>query len=229
MKKINRRDFLKWGTAGTAGLIAASKLSAPWLGEGKAGAATIHTFDFTITDAIKEMHTHIPRNNATCYFWLYRWDRWNGGLAPQPSVEVPGPSIYVTEGDTITFNITNRLDEPHTLSIPALGFDNRANPVPVNGQKTYTFIVPGNTAGAYLYYDNLSLVNRCMGLHGAIVVMPSGSYASPFNIYAPTQTQYWDRYPYSSPIMNANPNCKALFDSCGGPNNGVNPFPGLAP
>ncbi len=212
MKKINRREFLKWSTAGTAALAVAGKV--PGLGVREGRAAQTHIFEFTVSDAIKEMHTHVQRNTATCYFWLYRWDN----TALRPNVEVPGPTIYVTAGDTVVFRVTNRLDEPHTLSIPALGFNNAANPVPVNGTREYRLTVP-NLPGPYLYYDNLNVVNRVMGLHGAFVVMPAGPHPDP------TNTMSWSPYPYDTGVMG--PNVKGLFDILGkkGPND---PFPGLA-
>ena len=216
MKKINRREFIKYGTAGAAALAVAGKV--PGMGVREARAAVTHTFNFTISDAIKEMHTHVQRNTATCYFWVYRWD--NTGL--RPNVEVPGPSIYVTAGDIVIFNVTNALDEPHALAIPALGADKTTGIIPVGQQRSLSFEVP-NLPGAYLYYDNLSVVNRVMGLHGAIVVMPLGTGGDSFP--DPTGTMQWSRYPYNSAIMGQN--VKDLFDILGV--EGANkPFPGLA-
>lgn len=214
MKKINRRDFLKWSATGTAAALAAGKV--PGLGMRPAQAAVTHTFEFTISDAIKEMHTHVQRNVATCYFWLYRFDSYNG-QAPSNRVDVPGPSIYVTAGDNVNFTITNRLDEAHNLAIPALGLFGAS--IAPNASATYTWTVP-NSPGAYLYYDTLNApVNRVMGLHGAFVVMPSGAFQDP------SGTMLWSRYPYGTEVMG--PNVKGLFDILGV--EGANqPFPGLA-
>ena len=70
VKKIDRRQFIKYGSAGAAALIVGSQLSVPWQGGTRAYAIT-QSLNFTITDAIKQMATHIPRNTATCYSYRY--------------------------------------------------------------------------------------------------------------------------------------------------------------
>jgi len=51
MKKINRREFIKYGTAGAAALVVGSQLSVPWGGGNRAYAIT-QSLNFTITDVI---------------------------------------------------------------------------------------------------------------------------------------------------------------------------------
>src|SRR6185369_6653854 len=84
-------------------------------------------------------------------------------------VECPGPTIYAIKGDSITLNITNALDEPHSFFIPGI-FD--SGPIAPNTTVAKTFTA--SQSGAHLYYDNLNEpVNRVMGLHGALVVRPA--------------------------------------------------------
>ena len=189
MKKMDRRQFIKYGSAGAAALIVGSNLQVPWQGPKQAYAAT-PSLNFTITDAIKQMHTHIPKNNATCYFWLFK-------EATLPA-EVPGPQVYCTVGDTITLTVKNLLDENHAFAIPDLSFDTG----PIAPGATYSGTFTATKAGVFLYYDDLNApVNRVMGLHGAIVVMPQGTI-QPFG---------WSPYPYD-PIT---PGVKQLYDDFG--------------
>ena len=98
-------------------------------------------------------------NPAQCYFWIFK-----GGDFP---AESPGPTIFTTEGDTIEINITNSLDEPHAFFIPGMF---NSGPIPPGHRDRNVYRRAG---GTYLYYDNLNTpVNRVMGLHGALIVMP---------------------------------------------------------
>lgn len=117
--------------------------------------------NFTVTDAIKDMVTHNAINVAQCYFWLYKED--------DHPAEIPGILIFATEGDTINVTLTNHLDEPHAWAIPGVA---ESGPVEPGGTVYFSFTAP--KAGTYLYYDNLNEpVNRMMGLHGPMLVMPA--------------------------------------------------------
>ena len=217
--KMNRRDFVKYSIgAGATVLVGGGVISL--LNANKALAFTGQTLDITITDALKDMVTHNtgklpngttvgPGNPAQCYFWIYKVTA-DGTDIP---AEVPGPNIIAVEGDTITLNITNRLDESHSFDIPGAG-------VIVNGLplKDAATVAPGETrsvtftvppAGPYLYYDSLNApVNRVMGLHGAFISMQA----------APASGHKYT--PYASPT----PAVQQLYDDFGG---GAH-WPGLA-
>lgn len=160
MKEINRRQFLKYGLGGLAALVVGSEM--PWIFDSKVYAAVrVKTLNFHITDAMKEMVTHNAINDARCYFWVYKEDRF--------PADCPGPIIFATRGDRIEVTITNDLDEDHAFAIPDLGFT--TGPIAPGQTVTKSFVV--RKSGTYLYYDNLNWpVNRVMGLHGALVVMP---------------------------------------------------------
>ncbi|MBI5585406.1 MAG: multicopper oxidase domain-containing protein [Deltaproteobacteria bacterium] len=194
---MSRRNFLKYGLGGTAALVVGTRM--PWLTDNEAYAAHhVQTLNFTITDAMKEMVTHNAVNDARCYFWIYKEDRF--------PADCPGPHIFTTEGNFVVVNITNALDEAHAFFIPGMV---DSGPIAPGASRTLRFKVP--RAGTFLYYDNLNApVNRVMGLHGAFIVMPRA--AAPGQKFTP----------YGQPT----PAVPQLFNDLGvaGPNA---PWPGL--
>lgn len=196
---MKRRDFLKLSAAGAATLFVGSQF--PFLGV-KNAYAVAHTLDITITDCVKEMATHNSINPATCYFWIYKMTA--DGEVNVPA-ECPGPTIVARKGDSVTINITNTLDEPHSFQIPGV-FDSG----PIAAGATVTGLtLTLNKSGAFLYYDDLNKpVNRVMGLHGALIVLPTAA-ASGHKF---------------TPYDNPTPHVQDLYDSFGNPD----VFPGLA-
>ncbi len=214
---MNRRDFLRYTTAGTASLWIGSKLPR-WLTNDRPYAAT-DVLSLTFTDAIKEMVTNnVGQTDATCYFWILK----ASAAAMDLPAESPGPTIFAFEGDTIALTLTNALSQPHRLAVPSLdkGFPTSGpftSPTlaPGAANVSFSFTLPAGSAGTYLYYDDLNPpVNRVMGLHGALVVMPAAAKAPPPMPTAPKIT------PYTNPP----PRIQRLFDDLG-----TAPwFPGLA-
>ncbi|MBI4295923.1 MAG: multicopper oxidase domain-containing protein, partial [Chloroflexi bacterium] len=206
--QLSRREFLKLAGGGIAGSMAAivvgSKLG--WLAQNRAYAAVqTHTIVLEIGDAIKQMVTHNSIHSAECYFWLYKSN------TPNFPAEVPGPTIFATQGDTVNISVTNRLDEPHAFFVPGIV---NSGPIAPNNTWNATFIVPANVSGALLYYDNLNEpVNRMMGLHGAFIVMPDFTGTPPGGA-----GNKWT--PYHNPTANV----QALFNAFGDPD----VWPGLA-
>lgn len=201
-KTISRRDFLKYAGGGIAGgiavLVIGSRLES-WVINNPAYAAT-ETLNLRIGDAIKEMHTHNAVNDARCYFWVYK------SVLPDLPQDCPGPVIIATKGDTVNLSVTNDLDEPHAFFIPGI-FDSG----PIAPGATFNGIInfTNAPAGAHLYYDNLNApVNRMMGLHGALIVMPNA--AVPGHRFTP----------YDNPTTAV----QQLFDDFGSADH----FPGLA-
>lgn len=156
----------------------------------------MQNLSFTVTDALKNMVTHNDINVAQCYFWLYKEANF--------PAEVPGILIVATEGDTINVSLTNELDEPHAWTIPGVVDSGAVAP---GATVDFSFSAP--TAGSYLYFDNLNEpVNRIMGLHGPMIVMPA----------APQPGHRFT--PYSDPT----PAVQRIFDDFGAAPH----FPGLA-
>ena len=202
---MKRRDFIKYTTAGVAGLWVGAKLP-PWATTREAFAATA-TLSLTFTDALKHMVTDNALNPATCYFWILKAS--TPGLDP----ESPGPIIFAFEGDTIALNLTNNLPQAHRLAIPALdaafpasGPFTSPTLAPGDANKAFSFTLPAESAGTYLYYDDLNApVNRVMGLHGALVVMPVAAKVPPA---VPTN-------PKITPYTNPPPKIQQLFNDLG--------------
>ena len=219
---MNRRDFLKLSVGGVATLVVGSRLS--WLHPGQAyAAAPGQTLQITVTDAIKEMVTHNAINTAECYFWGFQMSIAGAPGTPDTVLpyECPSPTILIENGDSITVEIHNELDEPHAFFVPGI-FDSGTDAVDITDNTT-TYpngIPPGKTvrgtftpgkSGAFLYYDNLNEpVNRMMGLHGALIVRPRvKAVGHKFTPYDPADVT---------------PGVQALYDDFGSSNH----FPGLA-
>lgn len=195
---MKRRDFVKYAGGGIAALVVGSVIPA-WFSNNPIFANTtqqVQELNFTITDAIKNMATHNAINKAQCYFWFFKEEHL--------PAEVPGPHIVTGEGSIINVTITNALDEPHAFFIKGLV---DSGPIAPGATKKFQFVA--SKAGTYLYYDNLNApVNRVMGLHGALIVMPKDPVPGhKFTLYT-----------------NPTPAVQQLFDDFG---NSAH-FPGLA-
>ena len=111
--------------------------------------------------------------------------------------QYPGPTLIVTEGDTVTINLTN-LGVPQPVSIVVTGHNLIANggstglvtqAANVNESVTYTFTAPA--PGTYVYHSldgaNPGLHVE-MGLLGALIVYPADGSRSAYG--AGTETDY---------------------------------------
>lgn len=177
---MRRRDFLKYSAGGAAALFVGQTVPSYLQDEAFGQVTPTLTLNFTITDALKNMVTHNDINQAQCYFWIYK-------DANLPA-ECPGPHVFVQQGDTVAVSITNALDEPHAFFIPGM-----IDSGPIAPGATFTGSFVATPSGTHLYFDNLNdPVNRVMGLHGALVVMPrlapiraAGNKVTPFDNPSP--------------------------------------------
>lgn len=152
---MNRRQFLKIASSGMAAVAvgAAGGYNLFWR-DGEAMAATTSLSLFMV-DAQMEMSDKVQ-----VPVWVFQ----KQGDAPR----LPGIAIFSVEGDDIQITITNKLTVKHTFFIP--GVVNSGDILP-NQTVTVTFTAPA--AGTYMYYDNTNApMNRVMGLHGPLVVLP---------------------------------------------------------
>lgn len=195
---MKRRDFVKFAGGGIAMLFVGSILP-KWISRNTLfsnSSQLVQELNFTVTDAVKNMVTHNAINNAQCYFWLYKEINF--------PAEVPGPHIFTNVGNSVKVTVANELDEPHAFFISGV-----VDTGPIQPGETKVVEFTPTKAGTYLYYDNLNKpVNRMMGLHGALVVMPNE---------AATGYRFT---PYSTPT----PAVQELFDDFGSTDH----FPGLA-
>jgi hypothetical protein len=153
------------------------------------------TFNLTAQTAFLNQ----PDGNAV-YSWGYGCDPAHApaGFAPAalvsvstcPSMQVPGPTLIVTEGQTVTVNLLNGLPAAAgNTSILFPGFVVTATggvqglltqeaapcsstPCPATNTVTYTFTA--NSPGTHAYYSGTQGDLQVeMGLYGAVVVLPS--------------------------------------------------------
>ena len=91
---------------------------------------------------------------------------------------VPGPTIELHEGDSVTIHFHNKLAQTttvhwHGLHIPAGADGSPLNPVLPGGSQDYIFKVPVGTAGTYWYHPHPDMTTTeqvAKGLYGALVV-----------------------------------------------------------
>src|SRR5581483_343992 len=135
-------------------------------------------------------------DGQTVYSWGYGCKGAPaGGFAPTgiagatcPSMQVPGPTLIVTEGQTVNVTLTNGLPTPAgNTSILFPGFQVTASGgVPglltreaaPGGTVTYTFTASSPGTRAY-YSGTQGDLQIEMGLYGAIIVLPSTTPSCP--------------------------------------------------
>ena len=127
-------------------------------------------------------------DGSTVYSWGYGCNAAPSGFAPTmpnqscPTMQVPGPTMIVTEGQTVTVNLTNNLPTPvGNTSILFPGFTVTATggvtglmtkEAAPGSTVTYTFTA--STPGTHSYYSGTQGDLQIeMGLYGALIVLPS--------------------------------------------------------
>jgi FtsP/CotA-like multicopper oxidase with cupredoxin domain len=122
------------------------------------------------------------------YSWGYGCRTAPAGFAPTmagqncPTMQVPGPTLIVTEGQTVTVNLTNGLPTAAgNTSILFPGFQVTATggvaglmaqEAAPGGAVTYTFVASSPGTRAY-YSGTQGDLQVEMGLYGAIIVLPA--------------------------------------------------------
>src|SRR6516225_3863674 len=162
------------------------------------------TFNLTAQEA----YLNQPDGEAV-YSWGYGCNGTPAGFAPAlpnqncPSMQVPGPTLIVHEGDTVTVNLQNGLpNAAGNTSILFPGFtltSTCAAPAvqgllaceaPPNGTVTYTFVA--TTPGTHAYYSGTQGDLQVeMGLYGAIIVLPASIATKAANCTASTVTGFY--------------------------------------
>jgi FtsP/CotA-like multicopper oxidase with cupredoxin domain len=127
-------------------------------------------------------------DGAAIYSWGYGCNTAPNGFKPSmannncPGMQVPGPTLIVTQGDTVTVKLTNNLPMPAgSTSIIFSGF-NAAGSGGTPGLltqeaahgATVTYTFTATTAGTHSYYSGTQGDLQIeMGLYGAIIVIPN--------------------------------------------------------
>ena len=158
---MERRGFLKAGTAGLASLMAGSGLLT-W--SPRSEAATISR-TFYITAGTQTMP-----DGVSVYM--------KGFSDSAADLNVPATPIICQEGDTLSITVINRLSVTHNFVIAGLKPGDAplasTGDIPPGGSRTINHTVPTGRAGSYLFYDNKTSYNRFLGLHGGLAIMPAG-------------------------------------------------------
>jgi FtsP/CotA-like multicopper oxidase with cupredoxin domain len=141
-------------------------------------------------------------DGALIYSWGYGCTGAPAGFAPAnpaancPLMQMPGPTMIVTEGDVVTVNLTNALPPaagatsivfPGMAVTASAGADGLLAKEAKNGAtgNTVTYTFTAGKPGTYAYYSGTQPDLQIeMGLFGAIVVLPNSTSASAANCKA---------------------------------------------
>ena len=191
MKNLIRR-LLRSMTVAFASLLAATAHAA-------APGITGPSFDLTAAPG----HISQP-DGATIYSWGYGCNTAPSGFLPAtvtgancPTMQLPGPTLIVNQGDTVTVTLHNNLPAAAgSTSILFPGFAVTttagdpgvpgllAQEAPVGGTVTYTFTA--TTPGTHTYYSGTQGDLQVeMGLYGALIVLPSSGNSVPAGYSTP--------------------------------------------
>jgi FtsP/CotA-like multicopper oxidase with cupredoxin domain len=132
-------------------------------------------------------------DGATVYSWGYGCTAGATAFAPAaigtaqgancPTMQIPGPTLVVTQGQTITITLTNNLPAaagktsilfPGFNVIATGGTDGLLTKEAATGGGTVTYTFTATTPGTHSYYSGTQADLQVeMGLYGAIIVLPS--------------------------------------------------------
>jgi len=93
---------------------------------------------------------------------------------------VPGPTIRVTEGDTVRVTFTNNHVLPHSIHFHGIRDDAMDGMEPVNQSQTRVYEFIARPAGTWLYHCHVAPVSdhMRMGLYGAFIIDPLAKRAT---------------------------------------------------
>ncbi len=166
---------MKLFAANKSGLAAAAIVLAVLTGTSWAGINGVTGPNFTFT--AKDGYINTAEGNS-----IYMWGYANG----DGTMQYPGPTMIVNQGDTVTVTLNNRLPVTNSLVFPGhkvtasggtAGLLTQEAPpaagaVP-GGPVVYTFVA--SEPGTYLYHSGTQWdLQTEMGLVGALIVRPSG-------------------------------------------------------
>jgi FtsP/CotA-like multicopper oxidase with cupredoxin domain len=127
------------------------------------------------------------------YSWGYGCNGAPSGYAPAAittrfcnTMQVPGPTLIVTAGTTVTVNLTNGLPTAAgntSILFPGFAVATTGGVVGLltkeavpGGTVSYSLTIPATAAGTHAYYSGTQGDLQVeMGLYGAIIVLPSGT------------------------------------------------------
>lgn len=174
---MRRREFLKFSVAGLAVAVGTmGDWPVFWRGAGALAASLRSgTLDLDMVEADAEMVDGI-----LVRMWAFKvldTDHHDANTIAG-GARIPGPTLVALEGDRIRARVRNSIRQggAHGFAIPGVtltsgGQDVTQVTVPEGETREVEFTAPA--AGTYMYLDPLNApVNRTMGLHGALIVLP---------------------------------------------------------
>ncbi len=182
MRPMNMKNAILKTRLLVAGLVAVASLTAT--AHAAAPGITGPTFNLTAQPAFLSQP-----DGQSIYSWGYGCNGTPSGYAPAAitgfcnTMQVPGPTLIVTEGQTVIVNLTNGLPAAAgNTSILFPGFTLTSTTGGVaglltkeavpGGTVTYTFVASSPGTRAY-YSGTRSDLQIEMGLYGAIIVLPA--------------------------------------------------------
>jgi FtsP/CotA-like multicopper oxidase with cupredoxin domain len=152
---------------------------------------TVGTATTQVFNLMASASTISQPDGVTIYAWGYGCDSAPAGFLPAsasaakcPAVQLPGPTLIVTEGDVVTVNLKNLL--PSGAGATSIIFTGMAvasaggvsgvltQEAPNGGTVSYTFTA--TKPGTYAYYSGTQADLQIeMGLSGAMIVLPGVS------------------------------------------------------
>jgi len=137
----------------------------------------------------------------TIYFWGFA-DSDSGG-----NFQYPSPTLCVSEGDTVTVNLTNTLAEPVSIVFPGQvnvsatmtsgAGNNGLFTLEANPGETVQYSFTASQPGTYLYESGTAPHKQIqMGLFGALVVRPAMDTATEHFAYDDASTEYNPEFEY---------------------------------
>ncbi|MFB3903558.1 MAG: multicopper oxidase domain-containing protein [Acidobacteriota bacterium] len=137
------------------------------------------TFNFTAKAG--EIST---ADGGSIHFWGYQDDQGhNGQIIGGPLPQYPGPTLIVTEGQTVSITLRNMLPHPTSIVFPGHkvtatdGIDGvfTQEVAADNGVSSVTYSFVAEKPGTYMYHSGTEMDLQVeMGLVGAIIVRPAG-------------------------------------------------------
>jgi FtsP/CotA-like multicopper oxidase with cupredoxin domain len=88
---------------------------------------------------------------------------------------IPGPTLFVKQGDTVNVSVTNNTDKPAGFKVPGLSTESAPKAAPNGGTVSYSFTA--SKTGAYPYNGE---GQQLLGLFGAVVVDSANGKAESF-------------------------------------------------
>lgn len=164
---MKRRKFLQLSAGTAVGTLAGSLGLLSW---------TPRAHAQTILINLTAMKGDVTQIDGTTAFMF--------GFSNTGVLTVPGPTIICQTGDSIQLTLGNSLTTPVVFALTGTSIK-----VTAAAGATMQLVFTAPAPGSYLYHDDQnSGVNRVMGLHGAMVVMPTNTKIRAF-VDGPTFTR----------------------------------------